>query len=56
VPDGRLVVDPHLPSGLSRLRLDRMWLGDDRVSLDVSPGGVHVEGLPAHLVVAPGRA
>ena len=45
IPHGKVWLDPVLPPGMERLRVDRIPLAGRRVSVEVTQGGVHVEGL-----------
>ena len=55
VPHSKVWLSPTLPSGIGRLRVDRIPLGGRRVSVVAGDGNVKVEGLPAEveLVTAP---
>lgn len=51
VPRGELWIAPALPDGCAPLRVDGVWIGDRRVSIEVTRDGAVVEGLPASVQV-----
>jgi glycogen debranching enzyme len=51
VPAGRIDLDPVLPGGANRLRLDDMPLAGGAVSLEVEGDALAVRGLPTTLSV-----
>ena len=55
LPDGTFVIDPRLPDGSKRLRLDGMWVGGRRVGVHVEPGRALVSGLPVGVTVRHGE-
>jgi glycogen debranching enzyme len=46
VPSGRLAIDPLLPAGASRLRLDGIVLGTTTIGVEIERDGVAIRGLP----------
>lgn len=44
IPNGVVGVRPIWPAGLSRLRIDGLWIGGSRVSIDATPQGHQVIG------------
>jgi glycogen debranching enzyme len=57
VPHGRVWLAPALPPSVQRLRVDRIPIGSDRMSVEVVAGAVRVEGLgpDVELVQSPRR-
>jgi hypothetical protein len=57
VPHGRVWLAPALPPSVRRLRVDRIPIGADRMSVEVVDGAVRVEGLgpEVELVQSPRR-
>ena len=51
VPAGHVGLDPVLPAGTSRLRLERVPLARGAVTIDVDGSDVRVDGLPRAVVV-----
>jgi glycogen debranching enzyme len=49
VPHGRVWVAPNLPPSVGRLRVDRIPIGQDRMSVEVVAGAVRIEALGADL-------
>jgi glycogen debranching enzyme len=49
VPHGKVWLDPLLPPGIGHLRVDRIPLAGRRVTVDVTPDDVTVEGLPSDI-------
>ncbi|MBI1843030.1 MAG: amylo-alpha-1,6-glucosidase [Actinobacteria bacterium] len=47
LPHGKVWLDPVLPAAIKHLKVDRIPLGGNRVSIDVEGDSVSVEGLPA---------
>ena len=55
VPSGRIIIDPALPAGTTRLWLDSMPLADGSVSIDVDGDALAVRDLTSTLaIVRPG--
>ncbi|MHB1891032.1 MAG: amylo-alpha-1,6-glucosidase [Acidimicrobiales bacterium] len=46
VPYGKTWLSPHLPDGMTRLRVEGIPLAGSRVTVDVDEGVVSVEGMP----------
>ncbi|MDP1804312.1 MAG: trehalase family glycosidase, partial [Acidimicrobiales bacterium] len=57
IPHGKIWLDPVLPAGIRRLRVDRIPLAGRRVTVAVDRFGMHAEGLGAgvELVQSPRR-
>lgn len=51
VPGGRIVLDPVLPPGSTRLRVDGVPLAGTRVSVEIDGDAVAVRGLPSGVAV-----
>jgi glycogen debranching enzyme len=51
VPHGRVWIDPVLPPGIGRLRVDRIPLAGRRVTVQVDRHGMHAEGMGKDIVV-----
>ncbi len=49
VPQGKVWVAPVLPDRISRLRIERIPIGGERVSIEAEGESVKVEGLPGHI-------
>ncbi len=48
-PEGRVWIDPVLPEGFSRLKLENLRLAGNRIDITIENGEVSVDGLPDHI-------
>ena len=46
VPHGRIAIDPLLPTGARRLRIDGVELGPTTIGVEIDGDAVAVRGLP----------